>query len=175
MTTEGLAPGGRARAAGWDLAVLAARWILGGLMIYLGLVKAMHPVDFLKVLRQYELVHSPFLLNTIASTLPWFEVFCGLLLVGGVALRGAALLSILMLVPFTAAVLHRALDIKAAKGVALCAIRFDCGCGSGEVVICHKLWENGFSVALALLILFMATSRWCLRYSFFRSNARLGS
>jgi uncharacterized membrane protein YphA (DoxX/SURF4 family) len=155
---------------GWDLAVLAARCLLGGLMIYLGLVKALHPVDFLKVLRQYELVHSPFWLNTIASTLPWFEVFCGILLVAGVGLRGASLLAILMLVPFTGAVLHRAWGIHEAKGLALCAIRFDCGCGSGEVAICNKLVENGFSIALAFLILLVASSRWCVRYSLMDSG-----
>jgi uncharacterized membrane protein YphA (DoxX/SURF4 family) len=145
--------------------VVAARALLGGLLIYLGLIKALHPVDFLKVLRQYELIQSHFLLNTIASTLPWFEIFCGLLLVSGVAVRGTALLAILMLVPFSAAVLHRALAIREAKGLALCAIRFDCGCGTGEVAICNKLVENGFAIGLALLLLLVCSRRWSLRYS----------
>jgi len=159
------------RRPGRDAAVLAARWILGALLIYVGFIKAMHPVDFLKVLRQYELVHSPFLLNTIASTLPWFEIFCGLLLVCGVAVRGTALLAILMLVPFSGAVLHRALAIHDAKGLALCAIRFDCGCGTGQVAICQKLAENGVAVALAALILFAASHRWCLRPSLWSSKS----
>ena len=32
------------------------RWILGGVFVYLGLTKALHPVDFLKVIRQYDIV-----------------------------------------------------------------------------------------------------------------------
>ena len=67
-----------------DLAGVLGRWLLGGLFIYMGLNKALHPVDFLKLVRQYELVAHPYLLNSIAAALPWFEVFCGLLLVAGV-------------------------------------------------------------------------------------------
>src|ERR1041385_7246276 len=103
-----------------DLATLAARWILGGVFVYMGLTKALHPVDFLKILRQYEMVESHVLLNLIAAGLPWFEVLCGILLLSGIAVRGAALMSLAMLVPFTFIVLNRALGIQAAKGIPFC-------------------------------------------------------
>jgi putative oxidoreductase len=127
---------------------VAGRWLLGGLFVYTGLTKALHPELFLKLLRQYDLTNHSLLLNSIAAGLPWFEVFCGLLLIVGVAVRGTALLLLLMLVPFTIVVLKRALAISTLQHVALCAVRFDCGCGGGEVLICRKVVEN---VVLMLL------------------------
>ena len=143
---------------------LLARWILGGIFVYMGLVKAAHPVDFLKLLRQYEIIESHLVLNSIAVALPWFEVFCGLLLLAGIAVRGSALISLLMLVPFSLIVLHRALAIREASAIAFCAIRFDCGCGAGEVNICHKLLENSLLILLAALLFAFRANRWCLRY-----------
>ena len=96
-----------------DILGALARWLVGGLFIYMGLNKALHPVDFLKLVHQYELVSTPFLLNAIGAALPWFEVFCGLLLVAGIAVRGSALIMVVMLVPFTLVVLKRALAISA--------------------------------------------------------------
>src|SRR5438046_2466436 len=110
-----------------EIAGILIRWLLGGLFIYMGLSKALHPVEFLKLVRQYEMVSSPFLLNTIAAVLPWFEVVCGALLVAGVAVRGTALLLLGMLVPFTVIVLRRALAMAAERSLPFCAIKFDCG------------------------------------------------
>src|SRR3954447_18659474 len=84
-----------------EMIAAVARWFLGGIFIYMGLVKALDPVTFLKLLREYELVGNSVLLNSIASALPWFEVFCGVLLLTGVAVRGSALVLIGMLIPFT--------------------------------------------------------------------------
>jgi len=136
-----------------DIATVLARWFLGIVFIYMGMQKAVDPVTFLKLVRQYEFVKNPLLLNTIASTLPWFEIFCGLMLVAGVAVRGAAINLIAMLVPFSLLVLRRALAIAATQGTPFCAIKFDCGCGGGEVVICHKLIENSGLLILACWLL----------------------
>jgi len=125
-----------------DLAGLAARLILGGLFIYMGLNKALHPVDFLKLVREYELFDNYFLLNFVAASLPWFEVFCGFLLVLGIAVRGSALAVLAMLAPFTVVVILRAIDIAHTEGKAFCAVKFDCGCGTGEIFICRKIAEN---------------------------------
>src|ERR1035438_9694928 len=97
----------------FEAAAVLARWALGALFIYMGLKKAMHPVEFLKLTRQYEMVHSSFLLNSIAAGLPWFETFCGVLLLAGVAVRGTALTLVAVLVPFTWLVLQRALALQA--------------------------------------------------------------
>jgi hypothetical protein len=115
----------------------------------MGLSKAIHPETFLKLVRQYELTSNPFLLNSISAALPWFEVFCGVLLLTGVAVRGSALLLLLMLAPFSLAVLTRALAISDLQHIALCAVKFDCGCGTGEVFICRKLVENAILMLLS--------------------------
>ena len=105
------------------------------------------------------------LLNLIGSTLPWFEAFCGLLLVLGVAVRGVALTLVLMLIPFTILVLKRALEIHGSSLIPFCAIRFDCGCGAGEVFICRKLTENALLVLLSVVLTCRPNGRWCLRHS----------
>ena len=136
------------------VATVLARWVLGALFVYMGMNKALHPVDFLKLVHQYDLVKNYWLLNAIAAALPWFEVFCGLLLLAGMAVRGSALMLILMLVPFTWIVFQRALSIQAALHIPFCAVKFDCGCGNGEVFICRKLLENFALLALSVWLLF---------------------
>lgn len=133
----------------------------------MGLIKAMDPFKFLELVRQYGVVSNTFLLNSIGALLPWFEVVCGLLLILGIAVRGAALVLVGMLVPFTILVLRRALALAAEKHVPFCAIKFDCGCGNGEVVICSKLIENGGLILLSLWLLFTRSRRLCLRFQLF--------
>ena len=147
-----------------EYAGVVTRWILGGLFVYMGMSKAMDPEAFLKLVRQYELTNSPFLLNSIAAGLPWFEVFCGLLLVAGIAVRGTSLMLLLMLVPFTIVVFRRALAIADLQHIALCAVRFDCGCGSGEVLICRKLVENGILMLLSGWLLSGRGRRFAARF-----------
>jgi len=150
---------------------MAARWILGALFVYMGLKKAIHPEEFLKLTRQYEVVHSPLLLNTIAAGLPWFETICGVLLLAGVAVRGTALTLATVLVPFTALVWRRALALQALKGIPFCAVRFDCGCGAGEVYICHKLAENFILILVSCWLLSGAGRTFCARHSLFPRTA----
>jgi uncharacterized membrane protein YphA (DoxX/SURF4 family) len=153
-----------------DFGALAARWFLGAVFVYMGLEKALDPVSFLKLVRQYDMVHTPFLLNSVAVALPWFEVFCGALLLAGIAVRGAALTLTCVLIPFTALVWHRALILQAARVIPFCAVKFDCGCGGGEVFICGKLLENAGLILLALWVL-SGCGRWlALRYSLTAQN-----
>jgi uncharacterized membrane protein YphA (DoxX/SURF4 family) len=153
-----------------EAATVLARWAVAIVFIYMGLGKALHPEDFLKLLNQYDLVKTPFLLNSIAGALPWFEVFCGLLLLAGVAVRGAALMVAAMLVPFTLVVLKRALALASAKSIAFCAVKFDCGCGNGEVLICHKLAENCLLILLACWLLSGRGRRLCARFALFNAG-----
>jgi uncharacterized membrane protein YphA (DoxX/SURF4 family) len=154
----------RSRAAADFFAVLA-RWLLGAAFLYLGLNKALHPVEFLKLVRQYDLVQSSLLLNSIAAILPWFEVFCGLLLLAGVAVRGTAVMLIVMLVPFTVLVFRRALAIQSARAIPFCAVKFDCGCGTGEVFICRKLLENFLFIVFSGWLLAGYGRKLCVRHS----------
>ena len=148
-----------------DIGTLLVRWLLGAFFIYTGLVKALDPVEFLKLVHEYDLTHTPWLLNSIASALPWFEVFCGLLLLFGIAVRGSALTLVLMLVPFSFVVLQRAVAIQAAQGIPFCAVKFDCGCGTGEVFICRKLLENFVLLLASVWLIFGRGRIFCARYS----------
>lgn len=154
-----------------DILSVIARWGLGVLFIYMGLNKALHPVEFLKIVRQYEMVSSPFVLNSIAAALPWFEVFCGLLMLAGVAVRGTSLMLVVMLVPFTLAVLNRALGIyHSATALAFCAIKFDCGCGTGEEYICQKVAQNSGLILLSLWLLIGKGRQFSLKYDLLRTK-----
>ncbi len=155
-----------------NAAALVARWWLGCVFIFMGLHKALpHPDYFLKLILQYDIVTNPLLLNSIGLTLPWFEVFCGLLLLAGVAVRGAALNILLMLAPFTLVVLKRATAIAAVSGIPFSAVKFDCGCGAGEVFICHKLVENTVLLLLAAWLLTGRGRQFCIRFSLHREQA----
>jgi uncharacterized membrane protein YphA (DoxX/SURF4 family) len=155
-----------------DAAAVLARWWLGCVFIYMGLHKALpHPEFFLKLVRQYDMVTDPLFLNSIGAALPWFEVYCGLLLVCGIAIRGSALMLAAMLVPFSLVALNRALTIAAVSGKAFCAVKFDCGCGAGEVFICHKLVENTVLLLLTSWLLSGRGRQLCLRYDLFREQA----
>ena len=168
MNTAAFAPGsGHSRAA--EILTVLVRLVVGGLFLYMGLNKALHPVEFLKLVRQYDLLQHHLLLNFVASTLPWFEIFCGLLLLVGVAVRGAAVMLVAMLIPFTVVVFLRALEIHETSHLAFCAIKFDCGCGAGEVLICRKLAENVLLTAASLALIFQSRQRFCLWPSFWKS------
>jgi uncharacterized membrane protein YphA (DoxX/SURF4 family) len=151
------------RVAPADLFALFARWLLGAAFVYLGINKAMHPVEFLKLVRQYDVLSNVVLLNSTAALLPWFEIFCGILLLLGVAVRGAAAMLLVMLVTFFAAIMIRALAIRDLGGLPFCAIKFDCGCGAGEVFVCRKLAENFLLMFLSAALLFVRSDRLCLR------------
>lgn len=129
-----------------------ARWVLGICFVYLGLNKAWNPTDFLKAVHQYGWVDRTLYLTWIAALLPWLEVFCGLLLLAGFWVRGAAFAVLGMLVFFSGIILHRALRIHETTGIDFCEIRFDCGCGNGAVLVCRKLVENALLTALSLAL-----------------------
>ena len=132
---------------------LVLRIVLGGMFLYVGITKAMDPVSFLKILRAYEMTSSPLLLNLNAALLPWLEILCGLYLLGGFLMRGAALVVLAMLLVFTAAITWRALGIHGSEDLAFCAIHFDCGCGLGDVAVCGKLLQNAALIAGAAFLL----------------------
>ena len=148
-----------------DIFTVLARWLLGATFVYLGFSKAFNPVDFLKLVRQYDVVENSLLLNSIAAALPWFEIFCGLLLLAGVAVRGTALVLIFTLVPFTILVFHRALILQTALNIPFCAVKSDCGCGTGEEFICRKLLENFILLLLSVWLLAGRGRQLSLRFS----------
>lgn len=134
-------------------------------VLNLGIVELSGPVDFLKLIREYKLFPDRAwpLLNLTAVVLPWVEVICGLFLLLGVGVRGSSLTLVLLLTFFTIVVAWRAIDIYQQGGIAFCAIKFDCGCGAGVVLICSKLVENIVLILLSLGILLSRSRRFCLR------------
>lgn len=140
--------------------VLAARLVLGGAFVALGVVKYGDPVAFMKGVREYD-VFPPgsTALNWIAATLPVLEIVLGACLVLGIAVRGAALATAVSLIAFTTAVLLRAMAIHDAQGGEFCAIAFDCGCGTGVEKVCRKVPENLGMIVLATIVLFANTTR----------------
>ena len=52
-------------------------------------------------------------------------------------------------------------------------MKFDCGCGTGEVFICHKLVENTVLLLLSAWLLTGAGRQLCLRFSLFREEAQV--
>jgi putative oxidoreductase len=104
--------------------MLMTRLALGGVLGYAGLVKALDTAAFADAIANYELLPPPGY-RTLAVVLPWVEMGLGLFLVCELFLRASALLSMLLCLLFSGAVLSamvRGLDIG-------------CGCfGSVEYV-----------------------------------------
>lgn len=163
-TSGGQAPGLLRRLDATGVPLLLGRLIVGGVFVYLGYLKIQAPQEFLKVIKEFEILplDPPELINSVAVLLPWLEVFCGLCLLLGIFLRGASFTLLVSLIVFTAAVALRALGIYQAEEIAFCAIKFDCGCGTGEVFICSKLLENTGLILACFPVLFSRSRRFCL-------------
>ncbi len=160
---------------GLDASAVLARWLLGGFFIYMGFNKALHPEQFLKLLNEYHMVSNPLLLNSLAAALPWFEVFCGLLLLAGVAVRGCSLVLAVMLAGFTLVVLRRAIGIAELHHQPFSTIKFDCGCGNGPEYAVRKLIENSLLILMALWSLAGRGRQLCARYALFASTKPLAA
>jgi uncharacterized membrane protein YphA (DoxX/SURF4 family) len=130
------------------------RYLLGVFLIYMGAVKAIEPVGFLKLLHEYQFLASPWPLNAVAALLPWFEIACGVFLMLNAAVRGTALIVSLLFLVFSVAILHRALALQLELSLPFCAVNFDCGCGAGEVFVCTKLTENAAWFLLSTWLFF---------------------
>lgn len=144
----------RQGSAGRVGALCLLRCLLGVWLLYSGFVKGTHPVEFLKVIHEYDLPLPFYVLNAAAAWVPWFEVVCGLLLISGRMLPGTALVCVGMLTGFTLLVLQRAWALHGSLGGGFCDVRFDCGCGTGEIGICSKLAENGLMILAGVVLLY---------------------
>lgn len=144
--------------------LLIARVILAATFIYMGSMKFGSPFEFLKQVRQYQMLpETPAIyLNTTAIVLPWLEIVAGVALLIGLRVRGAAVAIALMLLVFTRAILIRGLRIHSEQGGSFFDVVFDCGCGSGPVTIWIKLLGNVGFFVLAIVVLISRSRRFCL-------------
>ncbi|MFO7971730.1 MAG: MauE/DoxX family redox-associated membrane protein [Desulfobacterales bacterium] len=102
---------------------LFARLILGGVFVYAGFVKILHPASFAEAVYRYQILPDIFI-NLTAVVLPWLEFFLGTFLVLGFWMPGSVILSNILLVCFLGASIFnvsRGLDIS-------------CGCFSTAAV-----------------------------------------
>jgi putative oxidoreductase len=146
-----------------DYVVLICRVILGSLFIYMGVSKTDDPILFMKLIREFQIIDSPYLLTATAALLPWFEIVCGLFVLLGITTRASALIILSLLIGFTSMIMNRAFGIRTAEEIAFCAISFDCGCGGGEINICKKLTQNLALIALSVAALFPKAESWSIR------------
>ena len=134
---------------------LIVRLALGAMFIASSLPKIRLPYAFLSDVYSYELV-GPKLGVLVAMTLPWFELFVGICLVGGIFVGGALLASIAMGAMFTvvlASALYRRLDIS-------------CGCFSSAggkisyLTLIRALVITLFSAAAYAATILLAPKQW---------------
>jgi uncharacterized membrane protein YphA (DoxX/SURF4 family) len=114
------------------------------ILVSYGFEKIQDPVAFLKAIREYEMFPSGWygLLNFSVSAIPITEILAALCLATGFLRRGAAAVTALLLIVFSSAILIRSFDIMAETGQKFTELSFDCGCGSGEVIIFEKILFN---------------------------------
>jgi uncharacterized membrane protein YphA (DoxX/SURF4 family) len=133
--------------------IVVARLYAGLMLLIYGFPKLVEPSDLLKSIHTYGILPTqpPLLLNLSAVALPWLEILAGAAILLSPLRRGASTLSAVVLVVFTSAILMRTFDIMGAEGLAFTEVSFDCGCGSGEVVIWEKMIFNS-SLILACIV-----------------------
>lgn len=152
--------------------LLLMRLLIGVVFVWMGVSKAGHPIDFLKQIHLYEMLpgEPAYFLNATAIVVPWLEVVCGVALILGIWVRGAAAAIALMLAVFTPAILLRALAIRSAEGTPFFEIAFDCGCGSGVVITWKKLLTNALLFFVTLIGVFSQSRRFCAAMWFTRRS-----
>lgn len=138
---------------------LAARLILGGVLIVAGVLKVVQaPADQVRAVRAYQLLPIGFD-ELVAYTLPVMEIIAGLALVVGLATRLAAALGGLMMTAFIVGV-----SSAWARGLTI-----DCGCfggggevAAGETAYAEEIVRDVGLVALAVWLLVFGAGRFAL-------------
>jgi putative oxidoreductase len=117
--------------------------ILGGLFVYAGLQKVLHPYEFAEAVMAYRLLPMA-LVGVVAAVLPWIEVAAGLCLVVGLKSRSCLLILTGLLVIFLAVILT-----TMGRG-----LQIDCGCGLftrrlvGPVALVEELFLLAWATSL---------------------------
>ncbi|NHZ86910.1 MAG: DoxX family membrane protein [Planctomycetia bacterium] len=129
---------------GFNIIVLIARILIGGILIYVSIDKIIDPGGFARAVDNYHLI--PFgLENSVAIVLPWMELIIGICLIFGIFIDGAAFLVIVIMVIFIIAITYAILS----------GYNIECGCGlkRGELVGIQKIIEDLIYLIVAWVIL----------------------
>jgi len=127
------------------LFLLLARLALGGVFVYAAVGKILDPAAFARAIANYQILPVA-LVNLLAITLPWIELWAGAFLVIGFWVRPSALLTGAMMGVFIIAIsqaIARDLDIR-------------CGCfgtSGGRQVSAIAVLEDSTLLALSLWLL----------------------
>ncbi len=113
---------------------LLARYILGGVFIFAGIMKINEPHAFAHIIYNYKILPD-FFIYIPALLMPWVEILTGLLLITGFFKRTSAILRSAMLLIFIVAISYNLIR----------GLNFDCGCFS-------VVPEKGGSDPVGLLI-----------------------
>jgi len=145
---------------------LFARLVVGGVWIYAGAIKLPDPDESVNAVRAYELLPGEWAV-TVGHLLPILEVVVGAMLVLGVLVRGAAVVSALLFVAF----------IVGIASVWARGIEIDCGCFGGggydPDATSKYPWEVARDtglLALSVFLVWLSRSRWALDSVLFRST-----
>jgi uncharacterized membrane protein YphA (DoxX/SURF4 family) len=130
-----------------EIAVVVLRVLLGIIFIYAGYVKLAEPWQlFAAGIADYELVPM-WAAKFLAHTLPWFEVWIGLLLIVGRWFRASTVSTSLLLLVFFS------LMVRAFAG----GKEINCGCfGPNEPISWKTLVRDGSMLAVSLFLAAMA-------------------
>lgn len=129
---------------------LMGRLFIGIIFVVASYHKIIEPEGFAVSIRNYMIIPDAYS-NLLALTLPWVEMGAGLLLIAGILVKPAALLTTGMLISFLSALLYAyAINLD-----------IDCGCFSsvsssvGRIGIYHLI-RDSFLVAISAFVLFSA-------------------
>ena len=123
--------------------LLMIRITLGFIFIYSGAEKITDPEAFAISISNYRLIPVS-ILNIFAIALPWIELFAGVLLMFGIAVKENSTIIFSLLLIFTIAII-----ISLFRGLSI-----DCGCfGKGTQIGLMKLGENLLMLVGALLLM----------------------
>ena len=130
------------------------RWLLAALLIWAALFKIANLQEFYGDIVAYRLPLPDALVRLTAIVLPWLELLCGILLIGGTARRAALLWGMILFSVFVVATGQawaRGLDIS-------------CGCFKldflGDDALARFLESVKFAFLRALLLLACAIYVW---------------
>ncbi len=143
---------GTPRATGLRMWIAAlGRLLLGGVWIAAGVLKMPDPAGSVRAVRAYRLLPEA-VVPAIGYGLPFFEVALGALLLLGIAVRLAAVLSAVVLLAFVTGITS-----AWARG-----LQIDCGCfgGGGTVAAGHTHYAEEIARDVGLIIVALALARW---------------
>ena len=128
-------------------APLAIRFLIGGLFIYAGAMKAYDPRTFQGEVHGF-MILPHFMEPVVALYLPWLELACGICLIARTLYAGSLLILTILMVVFTIAIAQaqmRGLDIN-------------CGCFGADTAKANYPWLLFRDTAMLAMVLYLAVT-----------------